>query len=363
MVVDSTVKSGLRITKTRGGFSARVRRFFPNPAGFLGEAYLAALNGSDWISVLLDNGSQAMLHVLTPQSIAGSRMTYAAAWVGYPGPLLHSPDPLFVSQAVELYRASCRASGLVAELVRFDPLDGTHEHFRGLKGVLIDDRRQIAIAGLHADPDIACSNYSAPCRREIRKAVDRGVRVERLVLVEPSMRLFCEAYWRSLDRVGAARRWYFDEATLRALLANPDVEGWWAVTQAEGVLQVHSVVLVLIAGQVAHSLLVGNPSQMRPAGAQDLLTHRVMCAVAARGIRYFCLGGGRTDAPDDSLLRYKAKFCAGGLFPLPQAFILHDSAALPAFSRLYGTGAEATVRHDPLLESLARVLATEQSQT
>src|SRR5580700_3048846 len=322
----------LRLLSGRGCHPQETYRYFA-PArlsAFHRQTILNCLFGDRWTSILVTDGQLAMLHCFTILPIQTSPYFDIDAWIGYAGPLFNdsSPPTHFVREAFSLYRNWCWQNDIVAEVIRFDPVLSNHDPFRQAEGIHLVEGRPIAYAPCHPDSDDGqLSRYTPACRRSIRAAKSRYELVRLDKCCSRERRLFFDLYHASLRRVGALRRWYFDREFADRVSSTPEVELWAAMTQVDGELRPISAILSVADERIGHSLLVANLDPRAYPGAHDYLTHGLIRSYAAAGREAVCLGGGGRNVPNDSLLRFKLRFCAGHVRRLIVGTSVHNPAA------------------------------------
>jgi UDP-N-acetylbacillosamine alanyltransferase len=320
----------VEVTWVRGAHAPRVADLFG--AGldvFQREDVLTPLYGDTWESVLCVEGRHAMLHTIVPVPIGTSGMRDVEPFFGYAGPVLtRDCPPAFVKSAWQSYSAACRERGIVAEVIRFQPDRANHVPYIDVKSLALWQGRQIAyVPVIQGDDDAQLAVYTPACRRQIRSA-RRRCRVTRVVSDHSEWLTYRRLAHRCLTRNHAARRWYFDDDFFARLRQSPAFS-LWAVRSGTSD-EMLSAAIVVAARDVVHTLFVANaePSQLR--GAHDLLTHAIVRKARQEGYRWVCLGGGRSTALDDALLRFKLKFGSGSARSLPIGFAVHDAGAYAA---------------------------------
>jgi hypothetical protein len=319
--------------------------FGVNVALFQRADLLTVLYRDRWCSALVSDGRRAMLHVFVPTPIGDTGRFDAEPWLGYAGPTLTCPDPTFAAEALAAYREACRDLGVIAELIRFDPLLRNDRPFANALGIEIFEGRPIAIAPVAADDAGQLALYPPACQRQIRRARGRFTFAR---LDTTAIRELAALYSISLQRVGAARRWHFDPEFFDRAERVPCIS-CWGVWDAE---QLVSGALVVAAPAVAHSLLVANADMHQHPGASDFLMHEVIRAHAGGDYGAFCLGGGRSSSHDDGLLVFKRKFAADRSLPLVMGYLQHDPAAVAELEAYSASESGCVVNIQPSTEIL-----------
>jgi len=277
-----------------------------------------------------------MLHTFVPSPIGNSGYFDIEPWLGYAGPALKDPSPAFVNKALEAYSDVCRQLKIVAEIVRFHPLKRNYLALSKAPNVEFAQGRKIAFVPIvDGDDEAQLEIYSPPARRMVR-AARKHLFFSPLSDAPEAWETFVDLYYRSLHRLRAARRWYFDASFFDRMRRNKAVSLWGVFADsARNERLLVSAALVVADKEIAYSLLVANGDLHVYKGANDLLTHGLVRALRVDGYRWLCLGGGRSASEEnDSLLAFKAKFSSGNLIPLPLGFICHDPGAVAALESL-----------------------------
>jgi|SRR6185436_5568070 hypothetical protein len=308
------------VSFTECAIDSRAWRFFARERldVFYSEDVLTALYGSTWTSAFVTDGRFAMLHVFVQRPIGSTGLFDAEAWLGYAGPIIHGEDGAFAHAAMAAYSGGCRERGIVAEVIRFDPLRNNCRLFTEIDDFELFFDRPIVYVRVLSSREDQLRVIDPASRRQIERARHRYATDGAC-----DTYAFQGLYTASLDRLSAPRRWYFSDATFRAF-DTIDGATYSAVRRGDEVV---SAVLTVARCGVAHTLLVANADPATNAGACDLLMFEAICGAGEAGHRTVCLGGGRTSHPADPLLRFKRKF-GGMLRPLPVGFVRHNVAEL-----------------------------------
>jgi lipid II:glycine glycyltransferase (peptidoglycan interpeptide bridge formation enzyme) len=119
---------------------------------------------------------------------------------------------------------------------------------------------------------------------------------------------FLQLYRASMDRLNASDYYYFSPGYFEALCRDlAQQTKLFLVRHHERVV---AAALYLVHGDRLHYHLGGSDWQYRDWAANNLLHHAAASWARAAGLRWLHLGGGRSPAPDDSLLRFKASLSA-----------------------------------------------------
>lgn len=247
--------------------------------------------------------------------IEGSDATDVTSVYGYPGPLAWGTvlDDNFLARAWERLLATWREQDVVSVFTRFHPLlknaqlaTAFHDPAGGTPGLspgLMLAGETVSIDCTVCD-DEALAGYTKVLRQEVASARRAG-----LVTTEDehweSLNDFTRLYRATMDRSGAARRYYLDGQTvlrLRDVLdghlhllttkMGDDVAAAGLFTDYEGIVQ---------------AFLVGTEARLRAQSPLKVLLDDARRWARERGSSVLHLGGGR-GGQADSLFAFKKRF-------------------------------------------------------
>jgi hypothetical protein len=218
---------------------------------------------------------------------------------GYSGPLTNTDDSDFLSRAWARLHSWCAKTGVVAEFVRFNHLLENHRLHEGI--YRLRDDRQIVVVPLPGTTEELWSSYPRGGHRtRVRFAQKSGL------VCEASNSVEARNAFRRLHNLTMARNEAsasLSDAFLNYLLDDFSKHATLLVVRHEG--EIISSGLFLLYGSFIHYQF-GNADErylgLRP---NNLLLHAAAELGVARGCTNLNLGGGRTAADDDQLLRFK----------------------------------------------------------
>ncbi len=217
---------------------------------------------------------------------------------GYGGYLANTTDTDFLRKALDAYTRHCEEEKIVAEFIRFHPFNTSIRSFFDFFDFCIDDRPTIYI-----DTTLTTQSrhqtYSSKVRRKIRKC-ER----ELSFFQTEDLSTFKALYHDTMRRNRAADFYRFDDRFFDSLFSKP-FSRLYAVSDDEEIV---SMVLVLLGPDIMHIHLSANRSEKMHKNGNYLLFDRVCDEAREAGCRYSFVGGGRSNRPDDTLLRFKRQF-------------------------------------------------------
>jgi hypothetical protein len=339
----SGTETDTQVYLMKGCHSASVWRFFNEAAmlPFYRADLLNALFGDDWFSALTVGMGGAMLHCFPVSTATLARGFDAEAWLGFAGPVFTRFDAATAKILLRGYSDVCRRHGIAVETMRLNPLDDARRLINdsGLAEPLAY-RNIVLVRAEHFEPE---AYLRGPGRRRFQMGAGQYQVV----------RGNCPGDWaefqslleQSLDRLGAAKRWYLTNRQ-RDSLRQLRIAELWLVRDPDPRRTICGAVIVASAG-VAHCLYVANGDMQSCPGASELLFASIAAQLAKSAIHWLDLGGGRSADIDDSLLRFKRKFSSGKITKVPQVLMVHDAQLLDRWNSNVSDSAKPH-RLDPL---------------
>jgi hypothetical protein len=329
----------LRIHLECGRHPAALRRWFPapEPDPYFEEDVLTSLYGDAWTSIVIEEDGHAWRHAFAASAIGRTGRFDIEPLVGYAGPLATSGAPAeFRIAALDRYSTLCRDSGIVAELVRFNPLLRNERAFKGLSADLaLPEPRQVVYLRVDEDAAACMSGYPPETRNMIRTGY-RSSTVSTLEKTPEIWSRFRHLYADTLEATGAGREWALPPDLWERLRRSRR----FVFVGARQRDQLVSGAVALMHGTTCYYFLA---ARIRDAearrGAGNALVHEITRAAAAAGASSVGLGGGRTSSGADSLFAFKSSF-GGGVLPFQVGLLTHDRTEVDALIR-------AAERSDP----------------
>jgi hypothetical protein len=292
---------------------------------FFAEDVHSLLYGEAWESVLIEDGTNAFVHAFARSPISSTGLYDIEPLLGYSGPLANTTDGEFLRAALTEYSLFCSRSGIVAELIRFNPMLRNHSPLTSLiPGLRVVEHKPIAYIRLSADPNAILQSYARNCRRCTRK----GLRLFENRVVDKSSELwqvFVNLYLHAMRVKKANPAWMFDSAFFERLRTSRRTH-LIGTFREEEVLSIHTI---LAGEKTSYALLGANGNATLPhePGASNANLHFGALHMAAQGSSWLCLGGGNSNDPQDPLMRFKASL-ASEVKPLPLGFFTHDETLM-----------------------------------
>ena len=217
---------------------------------------------------------------------------------GYGGLFCNSNDPLFIEEALKAYSSYCETEHIIAEFSRIHPFNTSHEHFNAYYDLLIEDRKTVSV-NTTLDKTERWANYPSKIRTILRKC-EKELSFKRSEDIDTFMAL----YEATMAKNNAEDFYYFDKNYFVSLLKVKGIE-LYEIRYDNVVI---SMSFFMFSAHFGHYHLSANHSEYRKLNANYFILDSIFDVAHQKGIQQFHLGGGRTNLPDDALLRFKSKF-------------------------------------------------------
>ena len=243
---------------------------------------------------------------------------------GYGGYLTTSLDEAFLSEALAAYASHCRKERIVAEFIRFHPFIPYTAELRGFFDFFIEDRPTVSV-DTTLDKEARWQTYTSKVRRKLRKC-----QRDLTFFESDDIDTFHALYTETMRRNDAPAFYFFSKAYFQRLLERPYTR-LFAVRDEEEIV---SMSFALFGPDIAHAHLSANRSEKMRLNGNYWLFDNLFDKAREAGCRYAFVGGGRTNTPDDSLLRFKRQF--GSLeLPFHIAGKVFDAERYARYNRIW----------------------------
>ena len=316
------------------------------------EFWRSYFGDEGWYSITVRRDDGLLTNVVRPIPIGDTGTFDVEPWFGYPRPFSTSRDAGFLTGAFESYARAATELRLVAELFRFEPYPAVDPLTR-IPSLRIVAGRHIAYAHLYDNAERFLADFSPACRRMLR-AHDDDYKIHVAQTHEDWVE-FSRMYADTMQRVGAAQRWYFTAATFIRLIESPLCTLYLA-RRLDGALVSGMLTMGVAAttSATSYSLMVASYDLPANPGVNDSLMFHAGMDLRRRGFTQLCLGGGRTSALDDSLLRFKRRVTST-IVPVRIGLAVYDDAAYSALCAA-AAGHDQTAVVQPSAEVLEALL-------
>ncbi|MFC4712843.1 GNAT family N-acetyltransferase [Planococcus dechangensis] len=226
---------------------------------------------------------------------------------GYGGPMMTdctTENRQELGEAFEkAFAAYCDSENIVSEFIRFHPVHCNAEDFKAIYEVnYLRDTVGTSIR-VHDDPIQA--EFSSSARKNIRKALRDGIEY-RVTLAPSDLRAFQQIYFATMERNRAESFYYFNEQYFNQLLESFGERLLLVEALYKG--EVIGMELQFVDNDIIHTHLSGTYEAFHHLSPVYIMQYATVLWAKERGISLIHGGGGRTNSPDDNLLRFKRQF-------------------------------------------------------
>lgn len=287
-------------------------------------AKICELNGEGKAVVFTDEselGKVRYIFLKREIDLLGEKYYDISTPYGYGGPQFFPKEPQNLKELIlefkEKFEGFCSENKIISEFVRFHPLLKNHNLMGNCMNI-INIGNTINLY-LNSEEEIF-SNVNKSGRREIRKAIKKGVKIE-IDNTDESWDRFIELYYRVMDKNEAERYYYFPKSyfdSVRCLLKEK--------AQIFNMIYDNRVIssMIIFLGDIhIHSHLLGSDLEYRKEGFERFFDYSVAVWGLKNGYKNYHLGGG-CGGREDSLFEYKKSLSKNGRLAFYIGQKIHD---------------------------------------
>lgn len=250
---------------------------------------------------------------------------------GYGGPIFINTEekekPELAAAFGIAFRAYCMEQKIVSAFVRFHPVLNNAPDFRGVFDEVVPIRKTIAI---DLTKNLFKDEFDYVIKKNCRKAERYGLSIQYDARLE-TLEKFVQLYYQLMGKKNAIGYYFFPESYFYELknIGN-------AVELVNAVLdgEIVAAIMYFKYGAFIHTHLSGTTEEgYRTRAAEFIKSNRALLA-KDEGYKWCHLGGGFSNDPDDSLLRFKEKFSKTPPFDFCIGKSVYDPAAYAALCAL-----------------------------
>lgn len=219
----------------------------------------------------------------------------------YLSPAAHA-DKNFIRDAEQAWNRYCLENNIVAEFVRFHPLQKNHSYFKEYYS--LEERNQNVYVDL-TKPESQIDDEMNKHARHFKKAQHCNVIVEHDVAFQ-YLDVFKKFYQVTMDRNKAQNFYYFSSDFFDRLV---QVLGQGIILLVGKVdNQIVSTFLFIVGEEDVYYFLSGSNAEALATCANHMIMRTMIFEAKKMGKKYFNLGGGLSTAPSDTIFRFKSGF-------------------------------------------------------
>jgi len=225
---------------------------------------------------------------------------------GYGGPVIEwcekEQESTLVNEFSFEFNDYCKSNKIVSEFVRFHPLAGNAQQFESIYHSKFE-RKTVGTNLTLKDP--IGEEFSSSCRRNIKKALNGGVKYE--VITSPTqMDEFTGIYYETMGRNSAASYYYFPEEYFQNLREFFHENIIFSKASFAG--KTIAMGLNIFWDKTIHVLLSGTLNKYLSLSPAYVLRYALTLWGIEHGFELIHHGGGKTNDKSDTLLSFKKKF-------------------------------------------------------
>lgn len=217
---------------------------------------------------------------------------------GYGGMLLNTGDARFISEAFKAYRAHCSKGHITAAFYTFHPFLPKFEEMKSQFNFLRKDR-EVVIVPLESSREDRWAGYASNTRNILRNCAKQLT-----YSLSDDLQAFKALYYQTMEKNKASNFYYFDDAYFEGLMNLKDC----SLVSVEYEGKAISMAFLFHSDVLGHYHLSANDSAYSKLNGNYFLLEESIEFLKTKQLNYFMLGGGRTNAEDDSLYKFKRKF-------------------------------------------------------
>lgn len=227
---------------------------------------------------------------------------------GYGGPLISSAGSLnLIKPFRKLLNLFCQEKNVISEFSCLHPFCRNYLIIKKSHIAPFQKEKEIVYINLSKTKDQLWSEISNAHRRNILKAKQRGVLIEKVALDSKNCAIFKQLYYRTMNRHQAQRRWFFPEnyfSNCIKCLGDKRVSLFMAYIKDKPI----SAYLLIHDFKTVYYHFGGSDAKYYQQKPNNLLIYEIALWAKRKGFQYFHLGGGVTSSENDSLFMFKSGF-------------------------------------------------------
>lgn len=225
---------------------------------------------------------------------------------GYNGVISNSNDPEFIRLFYESFEEYCLENNIIAEFTRFHPVLENHVFSQNQMQVVLD-RHTVVLNLEKSYDDIWKNEYSSKNRNMIRKAEKLGYTCDIVFKPEKTdIDNFIEIYLANMRAVAAESYYFFSDSFFYDTFELLKESTYLFNIKADNEELLCSTIIFKY-NDFIHYHLSGR-SHKADNSVNNYLLDQVVKFGQNNDAQWFHLGGGRSNSPDDSLLKFKLNF-------------------------------------------------------
>jgi hypothetical protein len=222
---------------------------------------------------------------------------------GYNGVVSSSNDPTFIHAFYLTFDKWCIENSIIAEFTRFHPIL-RNQRFSANHMDIVFDRKTVFVNLEQSYYDIF-NHFQRTTKRQIKRATNRyDLTVRRFEKDTKILDTLWGIYTETMERAGADQYLYFNKDYFRQLLHSTSSSCFVAYSEEVAV----AAIIVFHNSTYVHGHLGGALTNYLKMSPYSFLYDQIIRFGMDKGCKFYHVGGGRTNDPDDALLKFKLNF-------------------------------------------------------
>jgi len=222
---------------------------------------------------------------------------------GYNGIIYTSNEEFFVNDFYKAFNQYCIDNKIIAEFTRFHPLIDNSKFSEKAMDIVLD--RKTTYVDLNRTYVNIFNSFQTTTRKQVKRCRNRHhMEVEVIEKDDYLIEDFYSIYIETMDRVQSIRYLYFNINYFKELILNTKSALFIAKIEGKPI----AAIIIFYNTVYVHGHLGGALTNYLYTSPYSLLYSEIIRFGIERGCRYFHIGGGATNNPDDPLLKFKMNF-------------------------------------------------------
>lgn len=222
---------------------------------------------------------------------------------GYNGVVANSFTESFTKAFHEAFENYCSENNVIAEFTRFHPLLQNHKFSRGMMDVEFD--RNTVCINLKQPYEDIFKAFQSTTRKQIRRCNHKyNINCKVHPKDDSKIEVFYSIYKDAMNRVQSSNYLYFNIEYFKELISKTQASLFIASIIDKPI----SAIIVLNSKHYIHGHLGGALTEFLCTSSSSFLYSEIIKYGIQKGCKYFHVGGGVTNNPNDKLLKFKRNF-------------------------------------------------------
>ena len=239
------------------------------------------------------------------KKIEGSSYFDFESAYGYGGPLTTSIDKDFLSRCWKKFKDKIYKEKIIAGIIRFNPILNSKKYLENIHIKKIYECKSVVL-NCHEPLENVRDNYSNDIKQRLKK-VDKNLISISFNNKMDDLLKFYRIYNQRMHDLKADKDYFFSENYFKRF-ENLNVENW-KIMILRYKDKIIGGALILFSKHICSIHLSSSVKQYFNLSPNIIIRDALIEFCFKKKIEFIHFGGGRTDKEDDTLLKFKEKFC------------------------------------------------------